>query len=234
MLMLKNGYQCSEPKIFPSNWKTLNASLKNNWGVQYRIYPPGESKPTQVIIKKGVNKFHTLKERKTAVFLLLTNTLADLHNDVMPYPGYKPKSQASKEISGVKTKKTCEKLQKTSKTLRDLWRVNNPWFDEIMKHFQEPGVAFGTALVKEENGLLSWIAEKKYARGFIHICLQNNFINALPGKSRLTGNDIIDIVNNTFPNIKIPINSVQDWNQTGLGRVHASLIDELKAMMRLQ
>lgn len=233
MIMLNNGYYCSLPKIWPSNWDTSNASLKTTWGVHYRIYPPGGSKPTQVKIKKGINRFHTLTERRSAASLLLTETLSDLQNNIMPYPGYKPTVITSTDIPGTKSKSVLKKAVKTPNTLRDLWLPASPTFDEIIKNLQEKSVAYDIVLIRKENNHLCWNGDKKFARGFIHICLSNGFINSLPGKNKLSGKDIIQVVNNTFPNIKVPIKSEQDWNQQGLAKVHKPIIEELKAMMRL-
>lgn len=76
MLQLTNGCACSEPSVFPKNWKTVTASVKQPWRLQYYFYDPvfkdTDKYPYFVIIKGGINRFHTLPERREAVHLLLS------------------------------------------------------------------------------------------------------------------------------------------------------------------
>ena len=75
MLQLPNGCRCSELTVFPSNWDKAGASVKKDWRIQFyffdplhkKRYPSGKYCP----IKGGMNRLHTLAERREAVKILL-------------------------------------------------------------------------------------------------------------------------------------------------------------------
>lgn len=84
MLYLPNGCRCSEPSVFPKNWKSKQAPMDKPWYINYRFYDPAQPKPKQVIIK-GMNDASDLKQRQEITRVLLTNELNDLQ-----YAGYNP------------------------------------------------------------------------------------------------------------------------------------------------
>lgn len=76
MLQLPNGCYCSEPTVFPKNWKLAGASsLKLKWRVQFYYYDPYNSDPKKrkkyFLIKGGINTFKTPAERRQAASFLL-------------------------------------------------------------------------------------------------------------------------------------------------------------------
>lgn len=82
MLQLPNGCTCSNPTVYPPNWKTGGVTLlKKDWYIQYRFYdllflekyPRG-----RLTIVKGMNAFKDLAERREAVKALLSNELYSL------------------------------------------------------------------------------------------------------------------------------------------------------------
>lgn len=81
---LPNGCTCSKPIVIPRNWKSKKASVKNPWLISYRFYDPSEPKPKQVAVR-GMNPFHTLKERQEA-----TEDLLNLELDMLVRQGYNP------------------------------------------------------------------------------------------------------------------------------------------------
>ncbi|MFT3680717.1 MAG: tyrosine-type recombinase/integrase [Ferruginibacter sp.] len=86
MLQLPNGCRCSTPTVFPPNWKTAGASIKKDWRIQYYFYDPvHKPKGKLIIVKAGINKFHTVNERRDATRLLYDALLSTLKQD-----GYNP------------------------------------------------------------------------------------------------------------------------------------------------
>lgn len=85
MINLPHNCSCSEPSIFPSNWNEAGASLKVKWKVQFYFYDPGNPDPKKrkkfCPLKGGVNKFKTLQERRTAISILLDETLIALKQE---------------------------------------------------------------------------------------------------------------------------------------------------------
>lgn len=73
MLQLPNGCHCSNPSISPKNWKTVAASAKKDWYIQYYFYDPrnkldnGKIKPKLIIYKGGINQYKTTAERKSII-----------------------------------------------------------------------------------------------------------------------------------------------------------------------
>lgn len=87
MLQLPNGCSSSEPSIFPKNWKTKSASVKQPWRIQYYFYDPttvpaGEKpKGKLIVVKGGVNAFRTADERREAIQFLYDELLHLLVNE---------------------------------------------------------------------------------------------------------------------------------------------------------
>lgn len=89
MLQLPNGCTCSDPSVFPKNWKTVSASCKKDWRIQYYFrdpdfkdrWPNGKS-----VIVKRMNRFKTVEERRVVTKMLLENEINDLkagHNPIL-------------------------------------------------------------------------------------------------------------------------------------------------------
>jgi integrase len=89
MLQLPNGCSCSNPTVYPPNWKTGGQSLlKKDWYIQYRFYDPlfkNKYPRGRLKIVKGMNSFKDLCERREAVNILLADELQALR-----YQQYNP------------------------------------------------------------------------------------------------------------------------------------------------
>lgn len=68
-----DGCSYSEPKVFPSNWKSTRANVKIPWFIHYRFYEVGGA--TKQVKVKGMNRYSNLKERQAATAGLLTQEL---------------------------------------------------------------------------------------------------------------------------------------------------------------
>lgn len=68
-----DGCSYSEPKVYPSNWKSTRANVKVPWFIHYRFYEVGGS--TKQVKVKGMNRYSNLKERQAATAGLLTQEL---------------------------------------------------------------------------------------------------------------------------------------------------------------
>lgn len=81
MLQLPNNCTCSNPSVFPKNWKNGGPSLlKSDWRIQYYFkdssHPYMDNHPNgKLVIVKGMNVFKTLTERRDATQKLLDNEL---------------------------------------------------------------------------------------------------------------------------------------------------------------
>lgn len=77
MINLPNGCKCSEIAASPSNWNTPKAPMNCTWYLQYRSYDPNYAANAkckngkQVIIKAGINRLKTLKERQEMIAALI-------------------------------------------------------------------------------------------------------------------------------------------------------------------
>lgn len=89
MLQLPNGCSCSTPSVFPSNWKTVAASVKCDWRIQYYFRDPNfkdrwpNGKP---VVVKRMNRFKTVDERRSITKTLLeyeTNNLKNGYNPIL-------------------------------------------------------------------------------------------------------------------------------------------------------
>jgi len=74
-LILSNGCTSSNPSVTPNNWVTGGKELLNrDWRIQYYFHDPlfKEKYPKgKQVRKKGMNEFHTLKERRNATKYIL-------------------------------------------------------------------------------------------------------------------------------------------------------------------
>ena len=77
MITLPNGCSCSKISVYPKNWQSKNAKVKNDWYIMYRFYDPRYPKPRQVMVK-GMNQFKRLSERQEATKKSLTVELDKL------------------------------------------------------------------------------------------------------------------------------------------------------------
>jgi integrase len=88
MINLSNGCKCSNPSVFPKNWKTKKASTSINWRITYRFYDPKFDKPKMIVVK-GMNDQKDLLGRQEATTAILKNELYDLQElDYNPITGY--------------------------------------------------------------------------------------------------------------------------------------------------
>ncbi|WP_300440380.1 site-specific integrase [Christiangramia sp.] len=88
-IFLPNNCNCSKPSGYPKNWKTCKTSaLKKKWYLQYYFrdpefkddYPYGKL----IIVKAGINNYHTLAERRAAIKALLEDEEMRLRNGWNP------------------------------------------------------------------------------------------------------------------------------------------------------
>jgi integrase len=84
MLQLPNGCKCSEPSVFPKNWKTVSASVKSGWRIQYYFYDHDKSK---LIVVKRMNRYKTIEERRAITKVILQNELKNLQEGFNPLTG---------------------------------------------------------------------------------------------------------------------------------------------------
>lgn len=67
------GFAYSEPRVYPSNWKSTRANIKIAWLIHYRFYEVGG--PVKQVKIKGMNRYHNLKERQRVTAGLLAQEL---------------------------------------------------------------------------------------------------------------------------------------------------------------
>ena len=73
MIQLPNGCYCSEPSIYPRNWNKASASIKDKWYAQYYLHDPAFKNDPKykygklIILKMGINRLKTIKERRIAL-----------------------------------------------------------------------------------------------------------------------------------------------------------------------
>ncbi|HTC00756.1 MAG TPA: hypothetical protein VK705_08740 [Ferruginibacter sp.] len=70
MILLPFGCYCSQPKVHPKNWESINASTKKGWYVFYRFYDPTckddpRFKNGKLVILKGFNHLKDLAARQS-------------------------------------------------------------------------------------------------------------------------------------------------------------------------
>jgi integrase len=89
-IQLYGGCYCSEPSVYPENWKEKTASLNVDWYIQYWFYDPtitndkGKPKPKLRIVK-GMNEYKSLPLRRDAV-----KTLLAVEMDLLKVQGFNP------------------------------------------------------------------------------------------------------------------------------------------------
>ena len=81
MLQLPNGCTCSEPSVFPKNWKTVSTSVKSDWRIQYYFYDGGKKK---LVIVKGMNRITNIEERREVTKLILAGEIKRLQDGYNP------------------------------------------------------------------------------------------------------------------------------------------------------
>lgn len=85
MIQLPNGCSCSEPSVYPPDWKKCKSSaLKKKWYIQYYFHDPEFKEKYKygklVIVKAGVNRLKTLSERRAAITALLEDEISRLRS----------------------------------------------------------------------------------------------------------------------------------------------------------
>ena len=54
MVNLPNGCKCIDFTVFPKNWHSKRASLKEGWYIKYRFYHPEYSQPKQIMVNSCI------------------------------------------------------------------------------------------------------------------------------------------------------------------------------------
>jgi integrase len=86
MITLANSCYCSDLKVYPQNWKTSKASIKEDWMVYYRFYDPQfrqdpKYKKGKLVRLKGMNGFKTLLDRQNQTVKILEAELIKLKEE---------------------------------------------------------------------------------------------------------------------------------------------------------
>lgn len=87
-ISLPNGCSCSQPNVYPSNWKAVGASCKKDWYITYRFFDPAfaEQYPGgKLVMVKGMNGYKTIKDRQVSTTQILKDLLYYLQEK-----GYNP------------------------------------------------------------------------------------------------------------------------------------------------
>lgn len=87
-ISLPNGCSCSQPNVYPSNWKAVGASCKKDWYITYRFFDPAfaEQYPGgKLVMVKGMNGYKTVKDRQVSTTQILKELLYYLQEK-----GYNP------------------------------------------------------------------------------------------------------------------------------------------------
>tara|TARA_B100000378_G_scaffold274352_1_gene268636 strand:- start:2508 stop:3725 length:1218 start_codon:yes stop_codon:yes gene_type:complete len=81
-LLLINGCSVSTPSVNPKNYKQGGVELlEKDWYIQYRFHDPKyyhDYPKGKLCIIKGMNKYHTLKERRDYIAILIESLLQEL------------------------------------------------------------------------------------------------------------------------------------------------------------
>jgi integrase len=84
MIDLPNGCSCSNITVYPKNWKTVSASVKKDWRIQFYFYDLRNPDPTKrkkyCPIKAGVNCLKTAAERRDYIITLKEDVMALLES----------------------------------------------------------------------------------------------------------------------------------------------------------
>jgi integrase len=151
MIALQNGCSCSEPKVFPENWKSKTASISIAWYIHYRFYDPavkdtkGKIKPKLVIIKR-MNRYTDLLQRQAATQFLLDETLHYLKE--LSYNPILKQVTAIDQIQDISTDTPfCEAMQfaidkldvvkETKQDAESVWRYVKP-VAELLRYDEIP------------------------------------------------------------------------------------------------
>lgn len=87
-ISLPNGCSCSQPNVYPSNWKAVGAACKKDWYITYRFFDPAfaEQYPGgKLVMVKGMNGYKTVKDRQVSTTQILKELLYYLQEK-----GYNP------------------------------------------------------------------------------------------------------------------------------------------------
>jgi integrase len=66
-ITLPNGCECTQPNVWPANWRTKKASIAKDWYVTYRFYDPIHKKEFpngKLVMTKKMNIAKTLEDRQ--------------------------------------------------------------------------------------------------------------------------------------------------------------------------
>ena len=81
LVLLPNGCSFTEPCIFPSNWKSVKATVKKPWYINYRFHDPHQSNQFpkgKLISIRGMNHYVNQNDRMVITEQLLNNELSKL------------------------------------------------------------------------------------------------------------------------------------------------------------
>jgi site-specific recombinase XerC len=82
MINLPNNCKCSQPTVSPANWKQSAASIKAEWCISYYFYDPNFYKKRKyIVLKKGINSYKSISERRAVVAIMLDELLHMLINE---------------------------------------------------------------------------------------------------------------------------------------------------------
>ncbi|MDR0794333.1 MAG: hypothetical protein LBE82_13575 [Chitinophagaceae bacterium] len=108
MQQLSGNCRIGKISVYPQNWdlkKLGDTVIKSTWYIKYRFFDDNLHQSKQVLVKGGINEFHTLAEKQYAVQNLLDYEREQLNN------GYNPitkkitqPQQSDASIVGPKTK----------------------------------------------------------------------------------------------------------------------------------
>lgn len=183
MLHLPNNCKCSDISIHPNNWDKAGASVKVHWYIQFYFHDPNfvDKYPRGkfIIMKGGVNRFHTLQERRLAIKLLLDTIKTELiENGYNPITKtYSNKSLSHDEISGDSyfidaleysitrlkvTENTIKNIQsamvRIKRAVQTLKFVSTKISDVKRKHLRLLFDEMGNQTIKGTNEKLPWTA----------------------------------------------------------------------------
>ncbi len=82
-LRLQNDCWYTGIQVYPKNWNTTRASMRENWYIWYRFYDPTFSKEKnkgvkKIIIKAGINEYLDREDRQAAIRTLVDNEVKEL------------------------------------------------------------------------------------------------------------------------------------------------------------
>jgi len=120
MRQLSNNCRVGNIGVHPKNWDAKRVSgtvLNSIWYIKYRFYDDNLKKSKQVVIKGGINEFHTIFEKQSAIRNLIESETKQLMEGYNPITQkYVQQQQSDNSIVSPRTK-FVEAIQKAQSTL---------------------------------------------------------------------------------------------------------------------